>query len=53
MNADYSIFILSAGINGLIVSIFIDNIKIMRAKNSKVIDQVTTELTVVFEIVDI
>lgn len=35
------------------MSIFVDNIKIMGAKNSVVINQVKTELTAIFEMVDI
>lgn len=41
------------GINGPMVSMFIDDIKIMGAKIFKVISQVKKELTAAFEIVDI
>ncbi len=41
-----------AGINGPIVNTFVDDIKIMRAKNSGVINQVKQELTAAFEMAD-
>lgn len=44
---------LSTDINGPIVSTFIDDIKIMEAKNSGVIDQMKQELMAAFEMVDI
>lgn len=53
INANHSMFMLSAGINGPIVSTFLNDIKIMEVKNSEVINQVTKELTVAFEMVDI
>ena len=42
----------SVGINGPIVSIFLDDIKIMEAKNFRVICQVKKKLTAAFEMVD-
>ena len=53
INADHSIFVSTAGINGPIVSIFVDDIKIMGAKGSGVISRVKEELTAAFEMVDI
>ncbi len=41
-----------AGINGPIVSTFVDDIKIMGAKNSGVIDRVKQKLTAAFEMAD-
>lgn len=52
INIDYSIFVFAAGINSLIVSIFVDNIKIIGVKNSGLISRVKEKLTVVFKIVD-
>ena len=52
INADHSIFVTSAGINGPIVSTFVDDIKIMGAKNSGVIGRVKKELTATFDMVD-
>ncbi len=52
INADHSIFVSLAGINGPIVSTFVDDIKIIGAKNSGVIDQVKQELTATFEMAD-
>ena len=34
INADYSIFVTKAGLNGPIISMFVDNIKIMVPKDS-------------------
>ncbi len=52
INADHSIFVSPAGINGPIVSTFVVDIKILGAKNSRVIAQVKQELTVALEMVD-
>ncbi len=52
INADHSIFVSPADINGSIVSTFVDDIKIMRAKNSGVIAQIKQELTAAFEMAD-
>lgn len=41
------------GIKSLIVSIFIDDIKIMRVKDLRIIQEVKRKLTTAFEIVDI
>lgn len=53
INAEHSILISLAGINGPIVSTFVDDIKIMGIKDSNVITQVNQKLTVVFKIADI
>lgn len=52
INAEHSIFVTSARINRPIVSIFIDNIKIIGAKNSGIIGQVKAKLIAAFEMVD-
>lgn len=51
-HANYSIFITKAGLNGPIVSTFVDDIKIMRTKGSGFIGKVKAELTAAFSIVD-
>lgn len=48
INADYSIFVIFAGINGPIVSTFLDNIKVMRTKESGYMDRVKAKLATVF-----
>lgn len=53
INVDYSIFIMKSGLIDLIVSIFIDNIKIIAPKESGMIKRVKSELISVFSIVDI
>ena len=53
MHADHRIFITKVGLNGLIVSIFIDDIKIMGTKEGSFIRRVKAKLTVTFSIVDI
>lgn len=52
INADHSIFISSAGINGPIVKTFVDDIKTMGVKDSGMIEWVKPELTAEFEMVD-
>ena len=52
INVDHSIFISSAGINGPIVSTFVDDIKIMGVKDSGMIGRVKQELAAAFEMVD-
>lgn len=49
INADHSIFISTAGLNGLIVSTFVDDIKIMGIKGGGFIER---ELAAAFSIVD-
>ncbi len=52
INADHSIFVSPAGINGPIVSTFVNDIKIIGAKNSGVKDRVKYELTAAFKTAD-
>ena len=53
INADHSIFISVAGLDGPVVSIFVDDIKIMTPKKSGHITRVKIELTATFSMVDI
>lgn len=53
INVDHSIFIFLAKINRSIVSTFVDDIKIMRVKDSGIITRLKQELTKTFEIADI
>lgn len=53
INANHSIFFTSAGLDTLVVSTFIDDIKIMASKDSKIILQIKSELAAIFSIVDI
>lgn len=53
INANHSIFITSTGLNGPIVSIFIDNIKIIAIKKSGLIEKVKVKLTSTFQVVNI
>lgn len=52
INANHSIFVSIAGINGQTVSTFINNIKIMGANNFRVIDRVKQKLTAAFKMAD-
>ncbi len=52
INADHSIFVKESGLNELIVSTFVNEIKIMGPKESGIIERVKTELTFAFSIVD-
>lgn len=52
INADHSIFTTPLGINGPIVSPFVDDIKIMAPKGSGFIEKVKAELTSAFQMVD-
>lgn len=52
INADHSIFITSAGLNGPIVSTFVDDIKIMAIKGSGFIEKVKAELTSAIQMAD-
>lgn len=52
IHADHSIFITKAGVNGLIVSTFVDDIMIMRAKGSGMITRVKAELNAAFSMID-
>lgn len=52
INADHSIFVTEAGLNGPIVSTFVDDIKIMGPKASGMIERVKAELTSAFSMAD-
>ncbi len=52
IHSDYSIFITKAGLNGPIVSMFVDDIKIIALKGSGIIQQVKAQLTLAFSMVD-
>ena len=52
IHADHSIFITKAGLNGPIVSTFVDDIKVIAPKGSGIIQRVKTELTAAFSMVD-
>ncbi len=52
INADHSIFVTPSGINGPIVSTFVDDIKVMGVKRSGHIEKVKRELSAAFEMVD-
>lgn len=50
---DHSIFVLEAGIKGLVFSVFVDIIKIMVVKESGMIEKVTQKLIAIFSMIDI
>ncbi len=53
MNADHSIFVTNAGLDGLVVNMFVNaDIKIMASKESGMIKRVKSELISAFSIVD-
>lgn len=52
INVDHSIFITSIGLDGPVFSTFINDIKIMAPKNSRIIEQVKSELTSAFSMID-
>lgn len=52
INADHSIFVTKAGLNGPIVSTIADDIKITGPKESGMIERVKTEVTFAFSMVD-
>ncbi len=52
IHADHSIFITKAGLNGLIVRTFVDDIKVIAPKRSGIIQRVKTQLTAAFSMVD-
>lgn len=52
INADHSIFITRAGLNGPVVSTFVDDIKVMAPKESGFIQRVKAELAAAFSMVD-
>ncbi len=53
INADHSIFVTDFGFDGPVVSIFIDDIKIMAPKRNGMIERVKVELTSGFSMADI
>ena len=52
INADHRIFISKAGLNGLVISTFVDDIKIIAPKRSGHISRVKAELVAAFSMVD-
>lgn len=52
INADHSIFISKTGLNGPVVSTFVDDIKIIAPKGSGHISRVKSELAAAFSMVD-
>lgn len=50
--ADHSIFILEEGLKGPILSIFVDNIKIITPKGNEIIEKVKRELIAIFSMID-
>lgn len=53
ININYSIIITNQSLKKLIISIFVNNIKIIRLKNIKVIAKIKIEPTIAFNIIDI
>ncbi len=53
IHADHSIFVLGEGLKGPLLSVFVDDIKIMAPKDSGIIQRVKTELTSAFSMSDI
>ena len=49
---DHSIFVTKTGLNGPIISTFVDDIKIMALKDSRFIQRIKAELAATFSIVD-
>lgn len=52
INIDHSIFATSAGLDGPVVSMFVNDIKIMASKESGIIKRVKSELSSAFSMVD-
>ena len=52
INADHSIFVTGAGLDGPVVSTFVDDIKIMAPKGSGITQRVNMELTSAFLMLD-
>lgn len=52
INVDYNIVIITAGLKGLVLSVFINGIKIMDMKRTDIIDRIKTELIAGFSIVN-
>lgn len=53
INTDHSIFVAKTGLDKPVVSIFVNNIKIMALKNSEMIEQIKLKLIFAFFIIDI
>lgn len=51
-NADHSIFVTNAGLDGPVMSIFVDDFKIMAPKGSEMIKRVKAELAFAFSMAD-
>lgn len=52
INADHSIFLTKADLNEPVVSIFVDDIKIVAPKNSRIIERVKLKLIFAFSIIN-
>lgn len=52
INVDHSIFVTKAGLDGPVVSTFINDIKVMAHNESGMMERVKTELTFVFSMID-
>ncbi len=52
-NADHSIFVTNTGLQGPVVGTFVNDIKIMAPKGSRMIERVKAELASVFSMADI
>lgn len=52
INADHSIFVTNAGLDGPVVTTFVDDIKIMAPKGRRMIERVKSELTSGFSMID-
>lgn len=53
IHADHSIFVSTAGLKGPVLSVFVDDIKIMAPKDSGIIGRVKAELKAAFSMSDI
>lgn len=52
ISADHSIFVTNAGLDGPVVTTFVDDIKIMAPKGRRMIERVKSELTSAFSMID-
>lgn len=52
MNIDYSIFVIKTGLNNLLVSIFVDDLKIMTSKESEIIQYIKAKHIAALSIID-
>lgn len=52
INVDHSIFVTKIGLDEPVVSTFVDDIKVIAPKGSKMMEKVKTELTSAFSMVD-